>query len=382
MKLHLASVAVVAGLAAMRPAAQEIPGRAEILALAGAGRGAEAWQRWAALPSTPETLRFGVTLAVASHQLPRGLDLYADLTKKVGAADRGALAALAVAAADDLATSADLDARLPACAAALALNPADLICRKGLDEIANGADIDERAWAFYALADAGVQVRPQDLNAAQRDMGPAMRLRIAQTMTHLPAADRVFMLQPILSGADVAMHYQALLILGTIAAPEAADALRNERGASGPLKNAVLIGLARHGDAESIEAVGRLLPTLDGYEKVQAAAALMQARVSDGATQLQRSLRSTSELERVAAVDAVARTQPAAAREALLEMLTTGTPAVRERALALAGKLELGTDPAVYRRLTDLSPNVRALAVRAVQETFAVQDARGKARVP
>jgi HEAT repeat protein len=121
------------------------------------------------------------------------------------------------------------------------------------------------------------------------------------------------------------------------------------------------------------------LPMLDGYEKAQAAAALAQAKRDAGVKQLETALDRGAELERLAAAEAAGKIQPDAARRAIVDILTMGSPAIRQRALAAAGSLGLGTDPAVYRRLSDLSPVVRAAAVSAIQETLAI-DARGKAR--
>jgi HEAT repeat protein len=353
----------------------------QILDLAATGRADEAWTRWNALPPTADTLRLGVRLAIATRQLPRAIDLYDRLAKTMGTPDRASLSTLAVAVADSLAADPDLDARLPACAAALTLQPSDAICRKGIDEFVKSTDADERAFAYYSLFNSGIRVSPSDLSAAQQNMGTAMRLRIARIMSRVPAADRVFILQPVLTDPDVATRYQGLLVLGAIPGEEAATALRRERSAAQapPLKTAVLIGLARHGDTESIDALAGLLPVLDGYEKAQAAAALAQAKRNTGLTQLAGSLDRGAELERLAAAEAAATIQPEAARRVIIDILTAGSPAVRQRALIVAGSLGLGTDPAVYRRLSDFSPVIRAAAVAAIQETLAI-DTRGKAR--
>jgi len=378
-----ATIVFAATIAGSRAAAQTAAEETRMLDLASSGRAAEAWSQWAALAQTDDKLRFGITLAIASHELPRGVDVYDDLSKRIGRPDPASLSKLAVAVADALANDPDLEARLPACAAALALNPADAACRKAIDDVVKSTDSDERAFAYFSLVDVGVRVAPAEVSQAERAMSPAMRLRVARVMTRLPAADRVFMLQPILSGQDNAIRYQAMLVLGTIPGAEAAAALQRERGGDlpGPLKNALLIGLARHGDAESLDALTTLLPLLSSFEKAQAAAALAEARRNAGATQLQTSLQSGSELERLATIEAVGKSQPEAARRAAIELLTTGTPAVRQRALFAAGALEFGTDPAVYRRLTDPTPAIRAAAVAAIQQTLAIQQARGKAPV-
>jgi HEAT repeat protein len=362
-------------------ARQAGPDPAKILALAKAGRGSEAWQIWAAQPRTPAVLRLGIALAIETKELRRGIDLYGELATREQRPDRSALTDLALAAAEDVAGSIDVEARITACGAAVGLRAAHETCRRALSALAsNSPDPDERAWAAFALADAGVPPRADDLGVAEGSMGKNMRRRIAQTMVHLTPAVRVRLLEPLLEETSMPAQYATLLLLGDIPGVEAEHALRSAqaRMPSGPPKVAILLGLARHGDRSSVAALGDLLPSLGEYEKIQAGRALARAADARGLALLDAAIRSPVDIDRIAAAEALADVDPDRARKVTRDNLTAGSPAIRQRSLLMAGSLELGTDPSVYRWLSDDLPLVRSAAIGAIRDTFAIQDARPK----
>src|SRR4029453_4437644 len=104
--LHsLASVITVALLTgASLHGAQAAPAdRDTVMTLVRAGRAADAWKAWGAVPPGQARLRGGVTLSAGTHQLARGLDLYDTLTRETGGPDRQALTELALSVAEDTA---------------------------------------------------------------------------------------------------------------------------------------------------------------------------------------------------------------------------------------------------------------------------------------
>src|SRR6185295_207245 len=117
----LAAVVVAAAMGGTTSTANQTPpnDRETILKLAHDGRDADAWKAWEALPRTHDHLRLGITLAVATKQLARGLDLYETLVKGTGEPDRQSLTDLALQAAAELSASSDIEVRVNACAAAL-----------------------------------------------------------------------------------------------------------------------------------------------------------------------------------------------------------------------------------------------------------------------
>jgi hypothetical protein len=327
-------------------------------------------------------LRLGIRLARETKQLARGIQIYEELVDRQHAVDRPALTTLALGASDELSTSPDGEARMIGCSAALDLEPTHAACGKAM--ASSGADADESAWRLYSLANTGHRPRTDDMNIAEATMSVATRLRVAKAMTHLPAAERVRLVRGVLTDPNLSRRYQALLILGEIRGVEARDALLYELAGNppNPLKAAILLGLAQHGHEASLVELKAIRSGLGEYEQSRAAVALSRTGDAQGRALLQQALTSASDISRLDAAEAIAEFDKAAAVKAVLDSLTTGSPAIRQRALKLAGALGLGTEKAVYRALTDLSPLVRAETVAAIQETFFLQDGRDKARHP
>ena len=182
----------------------------------------------------------------------------------------------------------------------------------------------------------------------------------------------------MLNDRDVATQYKTVLTAIEIPGPEVADALVRLDGGplAPPVKLAVTLARARHGDKSRLAAVADLLPSLGGFERIIAASVLASAKDKRGVDALNAMLNSRVDIERLQASAALAEVNPKAARPVLVETVRGGSPAIRQSALLSAGALGLGTDPAIYRRLIDSVAVIRAAAVEAIASTFWFEDHR------
>ena len=376
----LAAALVAANVASQTPAPASDP---QNLELARSGKAAEAWRAWQALPQNDDTLRTGVRLAVATKQLSRGIDLYTTLARQKGTPDREALSELAVGSAIDLAAVADLEVRVTACGAALILRPSEPTCRKALETMAEqGDDADERALATYALANAKVGPWLERVRALPSQPSKSTRMLLARRMTHLPAADRLMLIQSLLDDRDLATQYEAVLVATEIPGDEVLAALRNVQASPlmNPVKMAVTLAMARHGDTSGIDTIIQQLPGLGGYDKITAARVLLAVPDKRGADMLDEMIRSSVDYERLMAAEAIGKLNAIDSRRVILELVQGANVAIRQSAILAAGSLELGTEPEVYKRLVDSAPSYRAAAVDAIATTFSLQDSRRPAR--
>ena len=340
-----------------------------LLALVKAGKAAEAWKAWEALPPGAEKQRLGVSVAAASGDISRGVTIYEQLTVTTKSPDPAALRQLTLAAARPLAESTDLDARVQACMSALMLDPAHGPCLKALQAMAADRD-DARAQAtgVFALANAGIDVAGM-IDRVEPQLPTDQRLKFAQLLTRLPPARRLSLLRPLIETTDAALQYQTILILADIPGDDVKGALANVRPAP-PARNAITIARAAHGDAASLLATADLLPMLFGYEKILAASALARAIDQRGVAALEELANSPTDLDRIRTAAALAKVSPDLAARILKDSLNGGSVAVRAAALLAAGVVRMGTEPAVYRRLADDTPATRAGAIAAIAETL------------
>jgi hypothetical protein len=373
------AAAVLQGTATLLPQTPA-PEHGRILLLAREGRHQDAWKAWEALAPSPEQLRLGITLAVATGQLARGVDLYATLETGTHKPDRRALTDLALRAAEELSTSADVEARVSACGAALLLDKSHAACRRALDAMAKGGDADEQALAVYTLANAGVPPPADRLAALAKTMSRPRRLQLARRMTRLSGAERLALVQPLLNDRDLATRYETVLVATEIPGPEVAAALGaiQTTSFSGGLETAIMLARARHGDTSKLNVIARSLPTYTGFNKVTAARILAAAKDKRGLEALKGMLKSPEDTDRLLAAEAMAEISPESARPVLTESLRSGGAAIRQSAMVAAGRLELGTAPEIYRKLTDTAPPIRAAAVEAISTTFVSQDNRAR----
>ncbi len=379
--------AAIATLGSVFVHAGQTASRTRILELARRGTPAETWAAWNALPAGRDKLRLGIDVAIALHDLPRGVDLYDQLatqaTTPVAAADTDALRRLTLAVAADLVAGTDQDAGITACSAALRLSATAQPCRERLEHMANlGSTIAEQAVGAYALADAGLRPEAGLMATIEAGLTPGARLQFATRFSHVPASDRVALLRPVAAGTDAALRYQALLSLGDIRHPDAAEAIRAAVVDSALLETAQTIALAEQGETASLDALGSRLDALDNYTKVPAALALARAGDARGSVLLDELTRSPIDLQRIMAASAVAQLNRDTAAPAILSSLTSGSPAIRPLALQVAGLAHLGRNRAVYTRLVGGEPVTRAAAVAAIADTLTAVEPPASQRPP
>jgi hypothetical protein len=354
--------------------------QARILELARRGTPAEAWAAWNALPADQDKLRLGVHVAIVLRDLPRGVELYDQLAQlaahaatPAAPADTEALRDLTIAAAAELIAGTDLDAGIAACGAALRLTATAQPCRDRLEHMANrGTTLGEQAIGAYALADAGLAPEAGLMATLEGGLSPSTRLQFATRFPHLPAAQRVALLQPVVVGTDPSLRYQALLSLGGIRHADAVGAIHGATIDSSFLRTA----------PASVDALGPMLDTLDNYTKVPAALALARAGDVRGSVLLDELMRSPIDLQRVVAASAVTQLNRDTAAPTILMSLTSGSPAIRPLALQAAGLAHLGRDRAVYTRLVGGEPATRAAAVAAIAETLTAVEPPASERLP
>jgi hypothetical protein len=375
---------ICAVLAAGSLAAAQTPiDHNKILALAKAGKADEAWKAWDALPKSVERSRFGVTLAVETKRIARGIEVYDALTAALGAPEPKSLTVLALGVAADLAGVSELDARVTACAAAVRLDPKHAACRRALEAVAQSkTSLDEQALVVYTLANYGERPWPGLFPALETGMSKNMRLRVAQTMTRLPAAERFALVRGLAEDPDSMTRYQIVLLFAEIPGRDVAGTLRNLQLAPpptmggmnlpglDPVKDVLPLALARHGDDAGLQAARTRLPKLAGVEKLVAGQALAEAKDNRGILALQELAASAVDIERLTAAKALAPYDLETSKR-IVRAALTGSPANWERALAIAGSLKLGTESVVYKRLAENSPGVRAAAVAAIADTLA-----------
>ena len=344
------------------------PTPADVLDAAQQGKAQDAWALWEKLPTGTDKLRLGIDVAALTRQVGRGLDLYDAVTNRGLNPDRAALKALSLAAAADLAESPDLDTRAAACSAALVLDVTHAPCLRALKAMTEpGRSSDEQAFGIAALANARIAPYPERLG--KLNLRSAVRVRFVQSLTRLPSAERLALVRPMLSDADAATQYQAVLFLSNIPGPEVTAVLKNVQP-NGPLRQALAIARARHGDSVSLASVGPMLADLDPYLKIQAAQALAEAGDSRGVPALREMIANGIDVYRVSAADALSAFDLNAARRALTELLAGSSAAVRPAVIYAAGRAGLGIERGIYRELAAATPADRASAVSALADTL------------
>jgi HEAT repeat protein len=363
-------VVMTPGAALAQASARQV---VNVLALARAGKAPEAWAAWRLLPDGPAKTRLGSELAAATGDLAAALEFYDTLTSAGQQLDRPLLSTIALAAATSLAdgreSRAHADIRGLACGAALEIDPGHAPCRTALDALVASSRQADRAVAVFALASAGSRPSPAVFDAVVRNLSKPQRLQFARTATGLPPAERLALIQPLLSDPDIALRYEAAIALMTIPGPEVVAALRAlpATGVTAPVRT---IALAQRRDADSLAALPGLVGSLSGYLKVQAGKALVDVPDPLGVAILEEMLTSPLGIDRLNAAEALVTTNRDRAWQLIRDLIENGSPVTRPAALQIAGRVGLGTDRVVYRRLLDADPESRGQAVAAIARTL------------
>ena len=369
--IRFVGLTVLAFLLVPRAGDAQAPTSSQILGLARRGAVADAWAAWTSLAAGPSKLELGVEIAAAANQIPRGLSLYAELVTATAAPQISSLRVLTLAVAADLARSNDIDVVALACGSALAIEPAHAPCRRALETGAQApADTRAQALSAYALGVVSPDPFPGLRDRLERGLAVDDRLRLALMSTRLRSRERLGLVRPLLDDADPAVQSDAVLVLAHVPGDDVLGALRNLRGTPSPVREALRLALACHGDEASLIEVAGILPALFGPDRLMAARALAGAGDPRGLAVLRALARGHVELERVQAAEALGPLDPSLAAEVLTTSLDRGSTVVAPAALRSAGAIGLGTQAAVYRRLADPDPDIRAGAVEAIATTL------------
>jgi hypothetical protein len=188
----------------------------------------------------------------------------------------------------------------------------------------------------------------------------------------LPAASRVRLLEPLVKSPDPGNVIAALATLQLVPGPEALalwHRLAAEGGPSYPgAKTQIMVGLARHGDAESLKTLAPYVGQLSVSDRLVLALGRAERREVTGVNELVSLVNIGAEHESLRAAEALA----SVGRSSSVEMrrvatwIRDGSPGLRERWLAAAARLNLGAAAEVVRRLTSEDEAVRVAAAVAV----------------
>jgi hypothetical protein len=344
---------------------------ARVLEVARRGNAQETWAAWSALPAGAAKLRTGVSAAIALKDLKRGVEFYGQLATSTKAPDQPLLKDLALATASELAAGTDRDAAVTACSAALRLSPTQQPCRELLERMASrGATAGEQALGAYALADVGLRPFPTLFTGLELNLSPGARLSFARRFPHLPAAERVGFIRPLLGEGDAMNRYEAVGLLGEIPGAAAENALRTMSTDDTRVRYARTVALALHGDTASVQALGTMFDAQGADLGIPAALALARSGDARGSAALDVQMRGPVDLQRLYAADAATKLNPTAGQSTILQTLQTGSPAIRVLAVGAAGRARLGMHDAVYSHLVGSEPELRAQTVSAIAETL------------
>jgi hypothetical protein len=325
---------------------------------AAAGRTEEAWALLERLPAEMATVEVAVELALA----PRTSTVAA--TRLRFLADRTARLSL---------TSQAVDRQLTACSVVLRTT-SDAACLEQLNATTrgtSGSTMDRaRLWVTRRLLGDQTAALPAGWEA---DVTGSSALEAA-TWPELPPASRVRLLEPMVTSQDTGKVMAALATLHAVPGPEALALWRRLAADGGPsypgAKTQIMIGLARHGDPESLKTLAPHLGQLSVLDRVALAQGRAERREPSGAKELISLVNIAAEHEALQAVEALAGIGPTPAVEGrVATWIRNGSPALRERWLNVAARLRMGASAEVVRLLTSDDESVRLAAAVAVAAT-------------
>lgn len=346
---------VLAGAAAAA-AQQAPPTEAQVRAAVSRGEAAEAWGLLDRMPANRATVNLAVEIALA-QKAPQVEDFRLPLL-----ADRTARLSV---------DSNDAAARVIACAVTTRLG-GSVPCAQYLVSVTTGREgtaIDRaRAWVALRLLGAS----PAALAAGwENDVRGSSALELA-AWSELPAASRVRLLEPLIASTDVGNQIAALATLQQVPGPEAL-ALWRSLAASGRApsypgaRTQITVGLARHGDAESLKTLAPADAQLSTSDRLVLAIGRAERGDASGRAALVTFVNSGSEPDAVRAAEALALSGAEPRIESRVRsFLRDGGSPLRVRWLSVAARLRLGDTPEVVGHLDDDSEEIRVAAALAV----------------
>ncbi len=332
---------------------------ADVRAAAAAGRTDEAWAILDKLPAEPATVAAAVELALAPKTplvAVTRLPFLGDRTARMSLISPGA--------------STTNDLRLTACAVIVKLS-ADAGCTEFLDAVTRGSQghaMDRaRLWVTRRLMGEQPAALPNGWEAAITGSSAVE----AASWSELPPASRVRLLEPLLLSQDRGTLISALATLQPIPGPEAL-AIWRRLSAEGRLtypgaRNQILVGLARHGDPESVEALAPIQGQLPVSDRLVLAQGRAERKEPSGTPELVSLVNIGAEHEALRAAEILAALGSTSSISARVRTwVRDGSGALRERWLALAARMDLGATAEIVQRLTSEDEAVRLAAAVAV----------------
>jgi HEAT repeat protein len=363
--------------AAQEPAAA--PTIAAVRARVQAGELDRAWALIQTVPETGETLREGITIALARQDISGAVAWYERLSRREPAGDARLLGTIATVRARLLRTHEDPAVRVQACAALLPRT--DEGCDKELRSWARDGALDftTRLAAAAALVRAGKEnSRPllQDIvQSAPETSGAA----VADALGGLPPGFATPVLIRLASSGDRDARYLAGMALSRETGPEVLGTLRMLAAdeTAGAARLAAYIGLARAGDKEAMQIVDGALPLMGGREALETARMLLARRDPRGPKVVLSVLEGDDELLRFDAAELLRATDRRRADAVILAGIASGNPWTRARALEAAANANLPANATIRRELANDNPWV---AVRAAQAVLSSRPVEARAR--
>ncbi len=334
------------------------PSVAAVREAAAAGRVDEAWALVDRMPASASTVAVAVELAllpktprVAPNRLPVLSDRAARLSLSGTASDR----------------------RLIACAV-VARFSVDATCDEELNQTLRGSQgnaLDRaRLWVTQRL----LGQQPADLPGGwESEVTGSSALEVA-TWSELPSSSRVRLIEPLLVSTDPGVLISALATLQTIPGPEALAVWRRLSAAGGPsypgARTQILVGLARHGDPDSLTTLEPYQRQLSVSDRLVLAQGRAERREASGVDELVSLVNIGTELDAIRAAETLATLGGSLSIETRVRTwVRDGSLTLRERWLAAAARLNLGATPEVIQRLTSDDEAVRLAAAVAVAST-------------
>jgi hypothetical protein len=342
-------------LAAAPGQAQAPPTPEQARAAMAAGRPADAWAIVGRLPIEPATVALGVELA---------------LSQKTRDVEAAALPLLADRTARLTLLHNNTEHRLQACAVVVRMT-SDAACADQIARTLRGAEGDAvdrvRLWVTMRL----LGEQPAALPAGwESGVTGSSALEVA-SWAEVPAASRVRLLEPLIASPDMGTQISALATLQLVPGPDALAVWRRLSAAGSPsypgAKTQILVGLARHGDPESVKALAPHLGLLSVSDRLVLALGRAERKEADGRAALVSLVNIGAEHEAVLAAEALAALgQGAVVESRVRTWIADGSAPLRARFLALAARLNVGQSAAVVRHLTSDDEAVRLAASVAV----------------
>jgi len=267
-------------------------------------------------------------------------------------------------------SSPALDRRLIACVVAVRVSR-DAACDRDLNETARGNQgtaLDRvRVWVTQRLMGG----QPADLPIGwESEVTGSTALEVA-TWPELPASSRLRLIEPQLGSTDPGVLISSLATLQTIPGPEALAVWRRLSSNGGPTypgaRTQILVGLARHGDPDSLTTLEPHLGQLSVSDRLILATGRAERREASGFAELVSLVNTGGEHEAIRAAEALAALGGSPSIETRVRTwVRDGSFTMRERWLAAAARLNLGATPEVVLRLTSQDEAVRLAAAVAV----------------